>query len=371
MYKVIYCLMLVISITGQTHAQNERTTNSDKVFELNSNIFHRRFQIDLGKGNKMQIELNDIADLDRITNPDSLLRVFVNDILPLKDSLSDELTSKRIDYINDPAGIKKIRIQQFKPKGSSFVVNHGELAAMKVEQDTVNFNIPVSYASTRTPKNGFTGLRHYRVSFFVNQLSELNSILDIGLNDKVRLLRENVNGPWVNNRGNRVNLKVDSSISAKQSKGFFSSPGFHYSLYLSTNIQNYKNYFVPSVNLGSTFIISNSFFKREIGIFWEPNFFFSKNNQGNLQTFRNDFITVTFGQGSVQDNNPLKESYLLTILSYSYLVGRKGDYFDNHTSRLGAGRLSLFDGKMRIEPAIYFNNFFKGVTPAVRLMQRF
>ena len=69
----------------------------------------------------MKIELSDFADLQRVANIDSLLNVFLQDIAPLKDSLADPLTSKRIDYITDVEQRKKIRFQQFQPKGASFL----------------------------------------------------------------------------------------------------------------------------------------------------------------------------------------------------------------------------------------------------------
>ncbi len=96
MKKTICLLMLFTSITASLWAQSNSQT--DKAFEGPSNIiFNRRFYISLDNGNKMKIELSDIADLDRLANIDSLLQIFLQDIAPLKDSLADPLTAKRID----------------------------------------------------------------------------------------------------------------------------------------------------------------------------------------------------------------------------------------------------------------------------------
>ena len=74
MKKAICLGMLLISITGSLCAQS--TNKSDKAFEVPENIiFNRRFMIDLGKGNKMMMELSDISDLDRLANMDSLVPV--------------------------------------------------------------------------------------------------------------------------------------------------------------------------------------------------------------------------------------------------------------------------------------------------------
>src|SRR5450631_847506 len=137
MKKVSIVLMLLTSITGSLCAQTK--DKSDKTFQIPENIIiNRRFYINLDKGNQLQIELTDITDLERIANIDSLLKVFIEDITPLKDSIADPLTSKRIDYVTDAQGRKKIRLQQFQPKGASFLVNNGELASLRTEQDTIN-----------------------------------------------------------------------------------------------------------------------------------------------------------------------------------------------------------------------------------------
>ncbi len=129
MKKTISLLVLFLSITATLCAQT--TNKSDKAFEVPSDIIiNRRFYINLDKGNKLEIALTDITDLERVANIDSLLQIFIKDITPLKDSISDPLTSKRIDYITDAQGRKKIRLQQFQPKGASFLINKGELASL-------------------------------------------------------------------------------------------------------------------------------------------------------------------------------------------------------------------------------------------------
>jgi len=137
MKKTIYLLMLFMSIAAELCAQSNN--KSDKAFEVPPNvIFNRRFYVSLDKGNKMQIELSDISDLDRLANIDSLLQIYLTDIAPLKDSLADPLRAKRIDYVTDAQGRKKIRFQEFRPKGTSFLINKGELASLRTEQDTIN-----------------------------------------------------------------------------------------------------------------------------------------------------------------------------------------------------------------------------------------
>lgn len=371
MKRIILLMMLSMSIKGTLFAQENATlSGTDKKFDRSPDDFTRRFLIDLGKGNKLQIELKDMADLDRLKNMDSILRVFLQDIEPLKDSLSDELTSKRIDYVTDSTGRKEMRFQQFHPKGSSFIMNKGDLAALKLEQDTVNLIGTVNFIAKYSFRKAFPDTRSYRVSFFVNQLNELPAILAAGLNDKILSLQKNINSGWQPDKTGRLHLIKDPRISAKLPKGYFTGHGDYLTPDISVNIQNYKNYFVPSFSLGARVIISNAIYKREIGLFWEPQFLF-QNDQGKLKTFRNEFLALTFGQGPIRDHDPLKESSLQVIVSLGYLIRRDGEYFDKHTIRLGMGRLSLFEGKTQIEPILYFHDFFREVTPGIRLIQRF
>ncbi|MEO6254045.1 MAG: hypothetical protein ABIO79_12100 [Ferruginibacter sp.] len=374
MKKNISLLMLAISITGTVIAQQEPAlSNTGKTFEVPADGLQRRFTVDLGKGNKMQIELSDIADLDRFSNIDSLLRIFLQDIIPLKDSLADELSSKRIDYITDEQGRKKIRIQIFKPTGSSFLLQAGDVAALKLEQDTVNFMGTKLYTERSTMLKPFSEIRYYRLSFFVNQLSNLNNYAVAGLNEKIDAIKKNEKARWIKDKEGHWHIKNgDQAIYANhQPRGYIAGTGDYLTSRWSVNIQNYKNIFVPSISLGAAVIFNNGNIKRDIGLFWEPNFFFAKNADGKLQTFRNDFITLTYGQAKVKKNSWAKDVSYLNIFSLSYLVKQKGNYFEKNTFRVGAGQVSLFSGKIKIEPVFYFNNFLKGLTPGLRLLANF
>lgn len=360
-------MMLLAGITGTSFAQN-----ADRTFELPSNFAKRRFTVDLGKGNKMQIEIDNLDDLQIFTNIDSMLREFLKDIEPFKDSLSDKITSKRIDYIIDSTPVKKFRILQFYPKGSNFAISSGNVSALKLEQDTLNFSGKVVFYPKYTLRKRFRDVRSYRLSFFLNNISDLPGYINGSLNEKIAVLRDNVKKRWVyHGANNNVTLGVDPSISARIAHGFIAG-GDYLNIRGSVDLQNYKNYFVPSFSLGAGLIIStNGYFKRDVMLSWDPHFFFDKNSQGRLRTFRNDFLTLTFGQGSIEDNEPRKDSRLLAIVSVGYLVHRSGEYFDPRTFRIGAGRLSIFEEKTKIEPVFYFTDFFKGVTPGLRWVQHF
>ncbi len=359
----MYLLMLVLSIKGQGYAQIAAIPNN-QIFEQQVNA-QRRFIINLDKGNKLQIELSDINDFDRIPNIDSVIKELMQDTELLKDSLSDELSSKRIDYIADITGVKKIRILLHKPNGSSYLVKQGDVAALKLEQDTINYLGMLPYETNNNHRRN-AAVTYYRLSFFLNDIKELPAYLNAGLQDKINNLKQNISSKWTMGKDKQMHLQNDPSVSAKAAKGYVGND--FVALNAFVHIQNYKQYFVPSFSLGAAVTFNNrNSFTREIGFYWEPQFLFAKNSQGNLQTFRNDFLTLSLAQGLLKDKDAKKDANWLTVLSVGYMIKRSGNYYDKNTFRIGAGRLSLLNGQVKLEPVFYFNNFFKGVTPGVRL----
>ena len=370
--KTITVLMLLISITASLCAQTNNKT--DKTFEVPSNIIiNRRFYINLDKGNKLQIELTDITDLDRLANIDSLLQAFSEDIAPLKDSISDPLTSKRIDYLTDAQGRKKIRFQQFQPKGASFLINKGDLTSLRTEQDTINIIGIIANPPKASQKISLTHPRYYHLTFYLNNISELAGYMHGVLRDKMATIQNDVNDKWplILGTGSHY-LKKDNAISADNPEGFTKggTGDFLYGI-ATVNIQNYKNYFVPSFSMGARLTLTNRdrTFKWEPGLLWEPHFLFAKDEQGKLRTYRNDFLTFIYGQGGTTDHDPRKEFSFGTVFSVGYLIRRQGNFIDKNTFRLAAGQIKLF--KTTIEPSMYFNNLFKGVTPGIRISQSF
>lgn len=372
MKKTFLVLVLLISAAGSLCAQI--SNHSDKAFEVPADvIINRRFYIDLGQGNKLEIALTDISDLDKLSNIDSILQVFINDITPLKDSIADPLTSKRIDYVTDARNRKKIRFQQFQPKGASFLITNGELASLRTEQDTVSIIGVIPNPSKPSQKISLTKPRYYHLTFYLNKIAEIEDYMHGTLSEKIATIQNNVATKWPLILGTSAHyLKKDSTISADRPRGFMpGETGDYLEGLITVNVQNYKNYFVPSFSIGTRLTVSNRdrTFKWEPGLFWEPHFLFAKDASGKLRTFRNDFLTFTYGQGGITDHDPRKDFSFSTVFSLGYLINRNGDYFEKNTFRFGAGKLKFT--KTSIEPSLYFNNFLKGITPGIRITQSF
>src|SRR5689334_19150069 len=306
MKKTVIVLALITSILSDLQAQQK--SKEDKAFEVPENIIiNRRFYLDLEKGNKLVIELTDISDLQRIANIDSLLKVFANDLTPLKDSLSDPITSKRIDYVTDAQGRKKVRILQYAPKGNNYLINNGELSSLKINQDTINIIGIIPNPPKAQQKIRLSNPRYYHLLYYLNNFDELAGYMNGTLTEKIETIQDKVNGRWpILKGGGSHYLKPDKTIVADKPKGFTGAgTGDFLTAQVLINIQNYKAYFVPSFSLGLRLTITNRerTYKWEPGLLWEPHFLFGKDANGKLRTYRNDFLTLTYGAGGTTDHD--------------------------------------------------------------------
>ena len=208
------------------------------------------------------------------------------------------------------------------------------------------------------------GLRYDRLCFFVNHYSELESYVTNGLNDEIRsILSRTLVKPHpyrcpfcyiVRDSLVRTNVHDRNTLSI--------SP--------AVAIQNYKNYFSPSFALGGSVNLLRRSGLYKLGAFWEPLFFFAPDAQGQLQTYRNDFIVLTYEHNHRSEEGLSNSGPRLNLdpaFSFGYLVRSQGNYFSKPAFRLTAGAGEMLNGALRVEPGLDFNNFFRGVTPVLRL----
>jgi hypothetical protein len=388
MKQFLIALMLIAGINGTLIAQQpDNAVRPSRTFDLAPTYINRRFYIDLQQGNEIQIGLRSIKDMTYIGDLDSLIRVCLRDLAPLNDSLADELTSKRIDYTIRPSGRKEIRFRQYAPKGSSFVLQQGELSALKLEQDTIHILATVSRPVPLPENKSEQESDRYEVTILINELSALPRLMQHSLKGKIDTLKEAVRGfstnsnwEWVEGKNRRLYLKQAPAISEAYNMGAVARGKDGINVFAAANVQNYKNYFAPSINLGftATFNTSRDMFHKQspyqysLGISWEPQFFF-QNTQGGLHTYRNDFLTLTLDQ-SRKTRLPATDGlnfFWPTRFSLAYLINRNGPFFERNTFRLGVNNIGFHNDKFNLEPVIYFHDLFKNVTPGIRLQLRF
>lgn len=374
MSRIYWLVLGLLSIAGRLCAQdNDRNSPAaGKVFELPSHSITQRFRIDLGKGNGLFVELGGMSDVYRLSNIDSFLLVFIGDMKAFHDSLSDPMTTKRIDYVIDAAGGKKIRIRQSKAPDATFLLDKEGPAALKLNQDTINILL-LSAAPSGGKGAQVEGIRYDRLGFVINRYEELEGMVNTGLNKKVGLLQhavanKNPGYHWTERAG-ASHMDADPSISMANNhagEGEGQVLGDQLEFFVNVNAQNYKNYFTPSFAVGTSIILNSLGANRHtFSANWEPMFFFSSDAQGHRQTLRNDLLTVSYMERRLNRvNRPVG---IPLFLSLGYVVGRQGNIFEKNSFRFSAARLELFHSGVILEPCIFFHDFCRDVTPGIRL----
>ncbi len=366
--KKIIVLLMLSGICRESFAQKKATAD-DKIFEMPQEFMISRYFIDLGKGNLLQIDATESEDIRNFTNIDSLLGNFFLDLKPFEDSLSDELAAKTIDYVSDHNGRKKIRIRNTKLPGSSFVIRQGEVSALKVEQDTLNMIFVINGAFKHGLHKVYNGDWYLRYRFIVNNINELRGADTKAIGEKITRFTGRYD--WNYNKDGKYYMKgSDKSIYTKYPAGTINGSGDYLCTQFSAAIQNYKNYFVPSLSLGFEIVFNNRYVQNHVAIAWEPNFLFAKDATGKTQTYRNDFFTLSYRQTRIGEK-PQRLALVYPDISLSRLRTARGDFYDKNTFRLGISRMEIQKGAINVEPGIFFSNFFKKVTPGVKLSVSF
>lgn len=355
--------MLLSSITQNIFAQ----ADEQKLFDVPSYSISRMFWVELGSGNKMEVHLNHLDDLEKIKNMDSLIYGFLKDINHFKDSLKNELWVTRVDYNIDDEVNRKIRFQQRKPFYNTYVINDDEVAALKTIQDTVNFVGTTILPSKKRFGVNSTDTRYFKVVFLLNKIADIRGYMNGLLNQKIESIRRSAKLKWDDVNNDYYISKSDSSIKSNNNRGYVNANKFVI-VRGSVDIQNYKANFVPSVSVGMGIAFSKNNLRREIFINAENHFSFLKNSSGKSLTNISRWISLTYSRSKIV---PDKRNVYKPNFSIGYMIGQNHHLYEKNTFRIGTGQFSLFEGSTKIEPVLYVNDFFKSVTPGLRLVQHF
>jgi hypothetical protein len=359
MKKLIMLVLLYTTLVSCARSQSD-------FFELPNTGFKYSFRFNLTDGETMQIELINRSDIRYLRNTDSIVQLCNKDIDKIKDSLQEDLNARHINYVMDRNIPRRLRLTQHTTPYSQFIIADDMVGHFKTSQDTITI--------TGTLSNGLgiaklDNKRYFRISFFLNDLDNL--IFYKGkLNEKISKLQAGMQQLWVPDKSGSVTLKGSPDISAPSSGGYSGLRNL-FILRLSVDIQNYKTTFVPSISTGVSIIKRGGKLIREYGFLNELHFQFIKNTEGRMSSEISSFVSASYGRSVSQTNAAESKIALFPFVSLGYLVNRKSEAYDLNTFKLGLGRFSFAGGSTKIEPVIYFNNFFKGASPALRLVQRF
>ena len=338
-------LLLIQALSIYAQETRPQVTPEDRFFDLPHYSIEEAIHIDLGKGNYLELELPAGDQLSRFRNFDSLLLVFLIDMKPFRDSLSDPLSGKRVDYRIDTAGRKMVRIRETRSTGTTFLLGENDPSLLRLRQDTV-------YILLADKKDRFG-----RLTIVLNRYSDLQGWIATGINTKM----EELDRPAYLVKDPSITLKKDSIYHKASINNYLEIAAI-------VALQNYKNYLIPSLDLGVALGFRKKDFVHELGFYWEPLFLFGTDAHGRLQTYRNDLLVFHYAfDVSPGRRDPLAPVGLNTNFSLGYFIHRSGDFFEKDSWRLTAGEVRLLGNRILLQPCIYFNNVFKNVTPGLRV----
>jgi len=388
MKKLLFIAMLVA--TGMTQilfAQNNEIiyTNASKTDQLfdagRMGSLRHLFVINLKNANLVKVRVANKEAFEKLLNLDSMILAVSKNLALLKDSLQDEMTQKRVDYLNDPGSFVKIRIRQYRPNGTSFVLENDGPALMKIEQDSLNIIgnqvIQREMKNASVPQGAYVRVS-YQVSFVINDINKLEELADGTLNKTMQELKEQWDG--LDKWSSKKNSSLYAYYNTSQSK-FITPMGVQVSLkkwffrpYVQLGLQNVNNILTGSIGTGielahrvTTSASFRGSFTTRYQLIWEPYFFFEKQAPENTFSMRrNDFVTFQrISESSVSYSSGSKFEFK-QFLSLGYLVHRSGNYFSDNTFKVGLPGASF--KFISLVPEFIFHDLFKNFQPGLKLI---
>ena len=175
----IVTALAISSLMVKLYAQ----TKAESIFNIPAEYVYNTHTVYLREGAKMVIEMADVTDYGLLKNLDSIVRMMQDDIVFYNGSFQP-MDNVRIDYaVENEGGNAKMRFKKYAPDGDIYVKHNGQIARLKVEQDTIRITI------NKPPQEHSSHMYLYdfpvQVTFLLNNYTDINSLL----NDKGSLNR--------------------------------------------------------------------------------------------------------------------------------------------------------------------------------------
>jgi hypothetical protein len=390
MKKVILFFLLLAGTANILHAQQNNyatymqgfyvpgATQAEQIFSIPQpgklRVNFRFFYVD--KSMIITLEFANIKQLNHLPNLDSVFASVKNNLKFMADSLKQDGIVRRIDYVHlSEKRSPQIRILSHENLLNNYVIKNNELQSLKVEQDTLRIK---QFAVTGDSIKYYNGdKKTYHVQSFpffimitVNNINDIYKLSDTVLSQCANRLQQEVTNEYVNKADKKASYTASFNM---QTNKMFSPYKTKYIKYgwrqheLVPNIygglQFVRGSFVPSMAAGLRYTFPNgNISSMHLYAMWEPYFFFSRDVNNKLITDRNDFVTLRF----LELDRGKKEGFdLVNNFSIGYLVGRKGDWFEPNTFKVGIP--GIRSGWLQLEPEFIFNDWFKNFSPSIKL----
>ncbi len=406
--SVLYAALIIISLQGKLYAQSNdqgwtwfpHTTQTDLVFGMTHNYINIRDFVNIG-GCQMILELDNVADFDRLKHLDSILLLLRKDIEFYKDSLeANKGANGLIEYVlTEGYDFKQMRFTRHKPQGDMYVNKQGEISILKIEQDTVKIVLHVKGKEVETywrekgklkkseGKRKFAPQYDIQVMLCLNNYSNIDKVIadssllrraidTLQITANKRTIKDPVKFPsssvcWVNKANRSLDIATYKGIIKNQYAWPRNAANRADKITVVPNIGAgiIRNTLAPTAELGLCYYNRRGYQDNEyntyINLFAAPYFFFDRSSSGGYFVSDNWFVNIEMGgAGEI-----LGIKTKLLTGGIGYLAIEKGGYFKGTTMK---AFLNIRMPKcFTISPEVVFTGNLKQVFPGltVKLFQ--
>lgn len=330
---------------------------------------HSKYSFDLGQGNKMLVYARTVQDLQKFQNIDSVLAHFSKDYNVLKPSLAESINSRTVIY--RPLSNEQYQldlIEHASPKQRfQFKTNGGEPLLVKTVQDTLL--IVHTFLKPMETKSGQVSLNEYvYFCLIMNNLEDVEKMVkNGGINAYIqKALKDAEQYPHHNLVGGKYKFNYEQSNS-KSFKTVTTGTEDFIAVHPSIGLGVFQNQLVPNIQ-GDFAFVPNKYKNIGYTLGWRSMFFTERNDLTQRASIHsNSFVHagITFYDFRRPKNGPVNTDHILFGAYLGRSVLRNGSVFDKNTWNFSMTITTK--GMFKIQPEIYFNGFFKSVTPGLRL----
>ena len=359
-------------ISTLPYPQNSRTENMFN--RPKPGTLRNSFNFYLHDGNRLNIELSYIEQLQSLTNLDSLLKHVWITLQPFADSFNQPLVSRRIDYYQNAVDTR-LRFLEYSQPGNLFRIKGADTSQLKMEQDTLRIALFTKREMISNKKKVYFDQPYY-ITLYLNNITDVPTIQASDLDWALTTLKADLGANLTNSPRNSYYNRFNSSYNVVTQKKVGAIPigqfkGYNrrtrFTPYTQVGLQYVRGAWAPSIGAGFEIVrdvYQNQ--KQHFALLWEPYFFFRNNaaTGGKVTMDRNDFVTFKYKYNMLSPNNN-KELSFATNVSLGYLVNRNGNWFEPHTFKFTLPGLQTKN--ILLEPEFFFHDFFKQFSPSLKL----
>lgn len=368
MKKMIFMLSMLLGITAPLCAQSPfdpAGPPDTRLFELPYFSIGSAWHFDLGKGNYVELELADNSQLSRFLNVDSLLLVFLADMKPFRDSLSDPVSGKRIDYLIDTAGRKFVRIHETRPRATTFLLGDDQPALLRTRQDTIYIFVLAPPLSRKS----YLPVRYNRLTVVINRYDQLDELVASGLNDKIKEVDPAAGHRYKGDVNGAGYLAIDPSVTIKREGMYESGHSRDFAeSWFTIGAQNYRNMFAPTTAIRLDLVFHHHYDLHTVNLAYGGFVLFGTDAQGHRQTYGNDYVSIGYSFDRL-DRATLKPAGFFTNFSFGWFIHREGDFLPKNSYIFTFCSLKMMNGRFVLEPGGISGGGNGG--PFIRLSYRF